>query len=108
MTDVNKMLESKIIEGIEKQLSHQSTKIDEMATTFQQFAQLMARKEERDHHINESIKEIKTDVKSGKERIAALEKISSGDEAMRKIFWIVLTPVITVVVFGVLYLVVNK
>lgn len=104
----NATLENKIIEGIEKQLAHQSTKIDAMADTFQQFAQLMARKEERDRHIEDAIKEIKVDMADSKKRILSLEKISAGDEALRKIFWIVLTLGVTIVTAAVLYSVIPK
>ena len=79
------------LQRIEGQLLHQSNKMEALTDSISLLAQTLARKEERDHHIDESIKEIKSRVGKVEDSVTNLRDISSGDAAMRKIFWIVLT-----------------
>lgn len=96
------------IDRIENQISHQSKKMEALTESISQLAQIMARKEERDHHVEESVKDIKSDVGKMKDKVSALEKISAGDEMMRKIFWVVLCLLIVTVAGAVFALVVQK
>lgn len=94
--------------GIEAQLEKQSNKLEALAESISQLAQILARKEAHDHHIEETIKEIKADNVETKKRVLALEKVSVGDEAMRKVFWTVLTLGVTIVSSSIIWIVVSK
>ena len=96
------------LQRIESQIAHQSNKMEALTDSISQLAQTLARKEERDHHIDEAMKEVKSDVTKLKDKVSGLEKISAGDDAMRQIFWRVMYVAIAVICGAVLYTVVIK
>lgn len=99
---------SDTIERIEKQILHQSNKMEALTDSISQLAQTLARKEERDHHIDEAIKNVKNNIEKLDKKVGDLEKVSAGDEAIRKIFWRMLFTSITIITGSILYLVVIK
>jgi len=96
------------LKGIESQLERQSNRMEKLTESISELAQTLARKEAHDHHIEEAIKEIKADHVLTKRKVEALEKISAGDEAIRKIFWIIMSLCVTVVGAAIIYSVVIK
>ena len=96
------------LQRIEGQLLHQSNKMEALTDSISLLAQTLARKEERDHHIDESIKEIKLRVNKVEDSVSTLKDISSGDAAMRKIFWIGLTVSSTALISAIVYSVITK
>ncbi|APC46579.1 hypothetical protein [Alteromonas phage PB15] len=93
---------------IEDKLEHQGNKMERLTEAISELAKILAGKEVRDHHIEEAVKEIKTDVNKLKDKVGSLEKINAGDDTMRKVFWLVLSVVAVAVIGGVLTLVIPK
>jgi septal ring factor EnvC (AmiA/AmiB activator) len=102
-------------ERIYRQLERQSEKIDHssnemrnLAESVSQLAQAVAAKEVNDHHMVKSIDEIKTDIDSLEEKVRSLEKISAGDDMMRKVFWVALSLLLTTVLGAIIAMVIIK
>jgi chromosome segregation ATPase len=96
------------LERVENKLVEQSNDIKALTQSISDLTVVMARKEERDHHMNEDLKEIKKDLSDTKKKVSALEIVCAGDDAMRKIFWRVTFTVISILVGAIVYLVVSK
>ena len=96
------------LERIESQLSHQSNEMKALTKAISDLATTLAIKEERDHHIDESIREVKKDMTLLKEDIIALKLISAGDNSMRLIFQRTIFVTVGLVVSAVLYTVFTK
>lgn len=93
---------------IEDKLEHQGNKMEKLTEAISELAKILAGKEVRDHHIEESVKEIKADVNKLKDKVGSLEKINAGDDTMRKVFWLALSVVVGAVIVGGLALVIPK
>lgn len=74
-----------------QQLSNKmDSKFDQLTESISQLAQAIARREERDHHIDEKLSEQKRTVDTHGQRIDALEKVQAGDSARKELInWIV-------------------
>ncbi len=111
------------IESQSDKIDQAGSKTEKLAEAVAGLAQVIAAKEVNDHHVSESIREIKEDARAAKtefrdyekavkedkekleKRVAACEKINEGDNAMRKLFWILLTLFVTGVFGAVIKLV---
>jgi len=96
------------LKGIESQLERQSNRMEKLTESISELAQTLARKEAHDHHIEEAIKELKADHLITKKKVDDLGKVSAGDEAIRKIFWIIMSLFVTAVGAAMIYSVVIK
>lgn len=103
------------------ELSHIDKKIDDMQANFNslrseltvemkdltqninRLTQLFAVQTERDHHFQSSHDDLKGRVDDHAHRITALEKISAGDEAIRRVFNGGITVIVGLVIVGALY-----
>ena len=107
LEQINKQLENNRAETVTK-IDHLSNKMEMMATSVSELAQVIAKKEVSDQHIKESQDEIKSDVKKMRTDIDNLKLASKGDETMRKLFWVVLVLGVTGVVGALFGLVIVK
>ena len=107
LEQINKQLENNRAETVTK-IDHLSNKMEMMATSVSELAQVIAKKEVSDQHIKESQDEIKYDVKRMRTDIDNLKLASKGDETMRKLFWVVLVLGVTGVVGALFGLVIVK
>lgn len=107
LEQINKQLENNRAETVTK-IDHLSNKMEMMATSVSELAQVIAKKEVSDQHIKESQDEIKSDVKRMRTDIDNLKLASKGDETMRKLFWVVLVLGVTGVVGALFGLVIVK
>ena len=107
LEQINKQLENNRAETVTK-IDHLSNKMEMMATSVSELAQVIAKKEVSDQHIKESQDEIKSDVKKMRIDIDNLKLASKGDETMRKLFWVVLVLGVTGVVGALFGLVIVK
>lgn len=93
---------------LESKIEHQSSEIKALTSSISDLALVLARKEEHDHHTDENVRRIQKQTDSNTARIAALEKISAGDETMRKVFWVILSLGVVTIAGAVFALVVSK
>lgn len=107
LEQINRQLENNRAETVTK-IDHLSNKMEMMATSVSELAQVIAKKEVSDQHIKESQDEIKSDVKKMRTDIDNLKLASKGDETMRKLFWVVLVLGVTGVVGALFGLVIVK
>jgi methyl-accepting chemotaxis protein len=102
-------------ERIYRQLERQSEKIDHssnemrnLAESVSQLAQAVVAKEVNDQHMTKSHDELKTKVEKLAEKVSLLDKAYAGDETIRKIFWIGVSAVVTLLVTAVVGVVIIK
>lgn len=107
LEQINKQLENNRAETVTR-IDHLSNKMELMASSVSELAQVIAKKEVSDQHIKESQDEIKSDVKKMRTDIDNLKLASKGDETMRKLFWVVLVLGVTGVVGALFGLVIVK
>lgn len=107
LEQINKQLENNRAETVTK-IDHLSNKMEMMATSVSELAQVIAKKEVSDQHIKESQDELKSEIKKMRADIDNLKLASKGDETMRKLFWVVLVLGVTGVVGALFGLVIVK
>lgn len=107
LEQINRQLENNRAETVTK-IDHLSNKMEMMATSVSELAQVIAKKEVSDQHIKESQDELKSAIKEMRKDINNLKLASKGDETMRKLFWVVLVLGVTSVVGALLGLVILK
>ena len=101
-------MDDNVLTRIEDKLEHQGNKMEKLTEAISELAKILEGKEVRDHHIEESVKEIKGDVNKLKDKVTSLEKINAGDDTIRKMFWLVVSVVAASIIGAVLTLVVGK
>tara|TARA_R110002033_G_C3897243_1_gene239805 strand:- start:30841 stop:31227 length:387 start_codon:yes stop_codon:yes gene_type:complete len=87
---------------LDTKFDHLSNKIELMASSISELAQVIAKKEVSDHHMKEQLMEARQEIKDHatntkteltnlKSDVANLKLVSAGDNTMRRVFWAVLS-----------------